>query len=103
MKRVRNHLFVHIRRVSRHLQAGNVKFVDLFQAPGGRSRGCAIVEYETPREAHVAISNLHDTELMGRMIFVREDREEVRTRGDPTRTFATAVIVGFFRTSARFL
>lgn len=60
------------------LQAGNVKFVDLFQEPGGRSKGCAVVEYETPDEAHAAIRDLHDSELMGRMIFVREDREEVR-------------------------
>ncbi|CAN0479250.1 unnamed protein product [Ectocarpus sp. 12 AP-2014] len=56
--------------------AGNVKFVDLFQEPGGRSKGCAVVEYETPQEAHSAIRDLHDTELLGRLIFVREDREE---------------------------
>lgn len=62
-----------------YLQAGNVKFVDLFQEPGGRSKGCAIVEYETPQEAHTAIRELHDTELNGRMMFVREDREEVRS------------------------
>ncbi|CAN0540118.1 unnamed protein product, partial [Ectocarpus sp. 12 AP-2014] len=58
--------------------AGSVKFVDLFQEPGGRSKGCAVVEYETPQEAHSAIRDLHDTELLGRLIFVREDREEVR-------------------------
>ena len=63
-------------------QAGNVKFVDLFQQPGGRSKGCAVVEYETAQEAHVAIRDLHDTDLMGRLIFVREDREEVRCGGD---------------------
>eukprot|EP00903_Cladosiphon_okamuranus_P012206 g11448.t1 len=56
--------------------AGNVKFVDLFQEPGGRSKGCAVVEYETAQEAHAAIRDLHDTDLMGRLIFVREDREE---------------------------
>lgn len=59
-------------------QAGNVKFADLFQEPGGRSKGCAVVEYETAQEAHAAIRDLHDTDLMGRLIFVREDREEVR-------------------------
>lgn len=62
---------------ARYVQAGNVKFVDMFQAPGGRSKGCAVVEYETPQGAHAAIRNLNDTELMGRMMFVREDREEV--------------------------
>lgn len=51
--------------------------MDLFQEPGGRSKGCAIVEYETPDEAHAAIRDLHDSDLMGRMMFVREDREEV--------------------------
>lgn len=61
----------------RNSQAGNVNFVDLFQEPGGRSKGCAIVEYETPQEAHAAIRDLHDSDLMGRMMFVREDREEV--------------------------
>lgn len=76
------HLFLrlYVSLVTRlYLQAGNVKFVDLFQEPGGRSKGCAIVEYETPQEAHTAIRELHDTELNGRMMFVREDREEVRT------------------------
>ena len=58
-------------------QAGNVKYVDLFQEAGGRSKGCAVVEYETPQEAHAAIRNLHDTELKGRTMFIREDREEV--------------------------
>lgn len=61
-----------------HPQAGNVKFVDLFQEPGGRSKGCAVVEYETAQEAHAATRDLHDTDLMGRLIFVREDREEVQ-------------------------
>merc|ERR1712071_84552 len=41
----------------------------------GRSRGCGIVEYATAEEAQNAITNLTDTELKGRMIFVREDRE----------------------------
>ena len=41
----------------------------------GRSKGCGIVEYATPKEAAEAIAKLNDTELRGRMIFVREDRE----------------------------
>ncbi|CAN0518340.1 unnamed protein product, partial [Scytosiphon promiscuus] len=32
--------------------------------------------YERPDEAHAAIRDLHDSDLMGRMMFVREDREE---------------------------
>lgn len=42
----------------------------------GRSRGCGIVELATVEEAMSAIGGLHDTELMGRKIFVREDRED---------------------------
>ena len=42
----------------------------------GRSRGCGIVELATIEEATSAIGTLHDTELMGRKIFVREDRED---------------------------
>lgn len=41
----------------------------------GRSKGCGIVEFSTNEEAQEAIKNLTDTELKGRMIFVREDRE----------------------------
>lgn len=41
----------------------------------GRSKGCGIVEYATAEEAQEAIKTLTDTELKGRMIFVREDRE----------------------------
>lgn len=41
----------------------------------GRSKGCGIVEYRTAMEAQTAINTLLDTELKGRLIFVREDRE----------------------------
>ena len=42
---------------------------------GGRSKGCGLVEYAQVEEAQRAISTLNDTELKGRTIFVREDRE----------------------------
>lgn len=35
-----------------------------------------MVEYSTKEEAQRAISELNDTQLLGRSIFVREDREE---------------------------
>jgi RNA recognition motif-containing protein len=47
----------------------------VFSGPDGRSKGCGIVEYTTPEDAQRAIAELNDTELMGRMVFVREDRE----------------------------
>ena len=44
--------------------------------PSGRSKGCAVVEYSNAEHAQRAIAELNDTELMGRLIFVREDRED---------------------------
>jgi RNA recognition motif-containing protein len=41
----------------------------------GRSKGCGVVEFATEDDAQRAIEMLHDTELDGRKIFVREDRE----------------------------
>lgn len=55
--------------------AGDVSFAEVMQEPGGRSKGCGVVEYKSPEEAKEAIESLNDTELKGRMIFVREDRE----------------------------
>lgn len=56
-------------------QIGNVIRADVMVGPDGRSKGCGIVEYATPEEARMAIERLHDTNLKGRLIFVREDRE----------------------------
>lgn len=55
--------------------AGDVSFAEVMQEPGGRSKGCGVVEFKSPEEAKEAIDSLNDTELKGRMIFVREDRE----------------------------
>ena len=38
--------------------------------------GCGIVEFNSPIDAQRAVQMLNDTELKGRLIFVREDREE---------------------------
>ena len=38
--------------------------------------GCGIVVFSSPLDAQRAINQLNDTPLMGRMIFVREDRED---------------------------
>lgn len=56
-------------------QAGEVVFAEVMTEPDGRSKGCGIVEFASPEEAQEAISTLTDTDLKGRMIFVREDRE----------------------------
>ncbi|KAH8919561.1 RNA-binding domain-containing protein [Atractiella rhizophila] len=44
--------------------------------PNGMSKGCGVVEYATYDEAQRAIKELNDKTLMGRQIFIREDREE---------------------------
>ena len=38
--------------------------------------GCGIVEFSSPQEAQQAMTDLNDTEFMGRQVFIREDREE---------------------------
>lgn len=56
-------------------QCGNVLRADIMTGSDGRSKGCGLVEFETVDEAMKAINTLNDTELKGRQIFVREDRE----------------------------
>jgi len=55
-------------------QCGEVQYVNVLQDQG-RSKGCGIVEFATVEEAELAITELDNTELMGRVIYVREDRE----------------------------
>lgn len=58
-------------------QVGNVVYSDIMvDGSTGRSKGCGIVEYETPEEALRAISQLSNSELQGRSLLVREDRED---------------------------
>ena len=56
-------------------KAGNVVHADVLKRRDGKSSGAGIVEYENVRQAKRAIEELTDTDLNGRMIFVREDRE----------------------------
>jgi RNA recognition motif-containing protein len=56
-------------------EAGEVVHAEVIREHTGRSKGCGIVEYATEEEARNAITTMTDTELQGRMIFVREDRE----------------------------
>ena len=59
---------------------GPVLNADVMQEADGRSKGCGLVTFQNKRDADRAIAELHDTELDGRKIFVREDRE---TAGGP--------------------
>ena len=56
--------------------AGEVQYAEVMTDHDGRSKGCGIVEFTTVDGAKEAIEKLTDTELKGRMIFVREDREQ---------------------------
>ncbi|CAG8823267.1 21852_t:CDS:2, partial [Racocetra persica] len=56
-------------------QAGEVVFADVLVQPNGMSKGCGVVEYRTPEDARRAIETLNDTQLLGRPVFIREDRE----------------------------
>ena len=57
-------------------QAGDVVHADVMYEPGStRSKGCGVVSFANAKGAATAIATLTDTDLKGRMIFVREDRE----------------------------
>lgn len=56
-------------------QAGEVVRADILAQGNGLSRGCGIVEYSTAEEAQRAIEELHNQSLLGRVVYVREDRE----------------------------
>lgn len=56
-------------------QAGEVLFADVLLLPNGMSKGCGIVEYATREQAQQAVTQLSNQNLMGRLVYVREDRE----------------------------
>ncbi|KAJ5659577.1 Nucleotide-binding alpha-beta plait [Penicillium longicatenatum] len=67
-------------------QAGEVLFADVLLLPNGMSKGCGIVEYATREQAQNAVNSLSNQNLMGRLVYVREDREaEPRFVGGPPR------------------
>ncbi|RMZ82706.1 hypothetical protein DV738_g1462, partial [Chaetothyriales sp. CBS 135597] len=69
-------------------QAGEVLFADVLLLPNGMSKvgSFAIVEYATREQAQQAIQTLSNQSLMGRLVYVREDREtEPRFVGPPSR------------------
>lgn len=78
-------------------QVGDVVFSEVMTEGDGRSKGCGIVEYATAAEAQEAISTLTDSDLKGRMIFVREDRET--SSGGPSRQCSVYVGNLAFETS----
>jgi len=68
-------------------RAGNVDSSSILEAQNGRSKGCALVKYQHPREAQRAIQELNESELEGRTIFVQPDngnpRDSNNINGNP--------------------
>ncbi|KAG0205745.1 hypothetical protein BGX28_002712 [Mortierella sp. GBA30] len=56
-------------------EIGPVAHADVLLGHDGRSKGCGVVEYQNADDARAAIRKLNDVVLMGRPVFVREDRE----------------------------
>ncbi|KAF9437608.1 hypothetical protein BGZ76_000065 [Entomortierella beljakovae] len=56
-------------------EIGPVAHADVLLGRDGRSKGCGVVEYQFADDARTAIRKLNDIVLMGRPVFVREDRE----------------------------
>jgi RNA recognition motif-containing protein len=67
-----------------HIKAAglSVAHVDVPANEQGRSKGFALVEFTNKKDAARAITELTDTELGGRKIFVREDREAAGGSGE---------------------
>ncbi|GAA6051354.1 hypothetical protein JCM3770_004498 [Rhodotorula araucariae] len=62
-------------------EAGNVVFAEIMLLPNGMSKGCGVVEFSQPEEAQRAIRELSDQQLLGRPLFIREDREDTAKYG----------------------
>jgi RNA recognition motif-containing protein len=57
------------------LAAGEVLFAEVLVTPTGVSKGCGIVEFASQEDSHRAIRELSEQPLLGRPVFIREDRE----------------------------
>ncbi|EJC97633.1 RNA-binding domain-containing protein [Fomitiporia mediterranea MF3/22] len=62
-------------RVFLGVLAGEVLFAEVLVTPTGISKGCGIVEFATQEDAQRAIRELSEVPLLGRPVFIREDRE----------------------------
>ncbi|KAF8957855.1 hypothetical protein BDZ97DRAFT_1844401 [Flammula alnicola] len=55
--------------------AGEVLFAEVLVTPTGVSKGCGIVEFASSEDSQRAIRELSEQPLLGRPVFIREDRE----------------------------
>ncbi|KAG8974274.1 hypothetical protein FRC05_007698 [Tulasnella sp. 425] len=54
---------------------GEVAFAEILTTPNGVSKGCGLVEFANREDAQRAIRELTEQPLIGRPVFIREDRE----------------------------
>jgi RNA recognition motif-containing protein len=62
-------------------QVGTVINAEVKYGRDGRSRGCGVVEFDSAQASLAAISRFNETDLDGRTIFVREDRDTPKPAG----------------------
>ncbi|GAB5361290.1 hypothetical protein AAMO2058_000701000 [Amorphochlora amoebiformis] len=62
-------------------EVGDVEYAEVLTRSDGKSAGGGLVRYASVEGAERAIRELTDTELQGRLIFVREDREGGHIKG----------------------
>ncbi|KAJ7734956.1 hypothetical protein DFH07DRAFT_754198 [Mycena maculata] len=55
--------------------AGEVLFAEVLVTPTGVSKGCGIVEFASQEDSKRAVRELSEVPLLGRPVFIREDRE----------------------------
>ncbi|KAJ6450737.1 hypothetical protein DFH09DRAFT_1016269 [Mycena vulgaris] len=55
--------------------AGEVLFAEVLVTPTGVSKGCGIVEFASQEDSQRAVRELSEMPLLGRPVFIREDRE----------------------------
>ncbi|KAH8830971.1 hypothetical protein DL96DRAFT_1595036 [Flagelloscypha sp. PMI_526] len=56
--------------------AGEVLFAEVLVTPTGVSKGCGIVEFASQEDAQRSVKELSEVALLGRPVYIREDREE---------------------------
>lgn len=56
-------------------EAGEVEYAEIIMNREGKPSGGGLVRFASAKAAKRAIQDMQDTELLGRPIFVREDRE----------------------------
>lgn len=75
-------------------RAGNVDSANILEAQNGRSKGCALIKYQHPKEAQRAIQELNESELEGRTIFVQPDNGNPRDSNHNSRSNESQRFVG---------